>query len=227
MGESKSKKKELTAQITHILESVMGEPRWRGPSDPLDSLVKTILSQSTNDNNRDLAYSRLRERFPTWRETMEADRKEIAEAIKPAGLSNQKSARLVDILRWIKKTYGELSLDVLHEMPTEEAFDTLTTLKGIGVKTIAVVLMFACGRDVFPVDTHVHRIVRRLGLVHNKTDAVKTFHLMAPLVPSGKSYSLHMNLLSFGRTVCTARNPRCLECPLYQLCRWPDKQTRQ
>ncbi len=213
--------------IARILEREHGEPRWEGPGDPLDSLIRTILSQNTNDNNRDLAYRRLRERFQTWRGVMSASRDEVAESIRPAGLANQKSERLIAILRWIEKTYGELNLDFLHEMPTDEAFETFTRLKGIGVKTMAVVLMFACGREVFPVDTHVHRVTRRLGLVPEAADAVKTFRLMAPLVPEGKSYSLHMNLIRFGRSVCTARSPKCLHCPLFTHCRWPEKPERE
>lgn len=227
MKDSQEAKRKRTAKITGVLEREQGEPRWKGPSDPLDSLIRTLLSQSTNDNNRDLAYRRLRERFPAWRDVMEADREEVAEAIRPAGLGNQKSGRMIALLRWIEEEFGSLDLGFLQEMPTEEAFERFTQVKGIGVKTMAVVLMFACGRDVFPVDTHVHRIVRRLGLVPERADAVKTFKLMAPLVPDGKSYSLHMNLLKFGRTICTARNPRCLDCPLYDLCPWPEKQNRR
>jgi endonuclease-3 len=223
VSESLKSKRERTSAVTTLLERFQGEPRWEGPSDPLDSLVRTLLSQSTNDNNRDLAYGRLRRGFHTWREVMEAPRAAVAEAIRPAGLSNQKSERLIAMLRWIEAEFGELNLGFLHEMPIDEAFKRFTRVKGIGVKTVAVVLMFACGRDVFPVDTHVHRIVRRLGLVPDKADAVKTFELMAPLVPPGKSYSLHMNLLRFGRTVCTARKPKCLECSLYDLCKWPEK----
>ena len=223
MPESEKSKRKRTAEITAILEHTQGEPKWRGPSDPLDDLVRTLLSQSTNDNNRDLAYGRLRERFPTWREVMEAPREQVEEAIRPSGLGNQKSGRMIEMLRWIDREFGGLDLGFLHEMPVEEAFERFTVVKGIGVKTIAVVLMFACGRDVFPVDTHVHRICRRLGLVPESADAVKTFRLMAGLVPPGKSYSLHMNMLRFGRTVCTARKPRCPECPLYKVCPWPEK----
>jgi endonuclease-3 len=189
VSESLKSKREWTSAVTTLLERFQGEPRWEGPSDPLDSLVRTLLSQSTNDNNRDLAYGRLRRGFHTWREVMEAPRAAVAEAIRPAGLSNQKSERLIAMLRWIEAEFGELNLGFLHEMPIDEAFKRFTRVKGIGVKTVAV----------------------------------KTFELMAPLVPPGKSYSLHMNLLRFGRTVCTARKPKCLECSLYDLCKWPEK----
>jgi endonuclease-3 len=215
--------KALVAEITERLETAQGIKRWKGKSDPLDELMLTLLSQSTNDNNRDMAYQRLREKYPTWRQVREAGAGAVAERIKPAGLANQKSGRMIDILRWIDDTYGDLNLDFLHDMPVEEAFETFTQLKGVGVKTMAVVLMFACGRDIFPVDTHVHRICRRLALVPDNADAVKTFHLMAPLVPEGKGYSLHMNFLQFGRTICAARSPRCGACPLNDLCPWEGK----
>lgn len=213
------------AEITRRLEAAQGEKRWKGKANPLDELILTVLSQSTNDRNRDLAYSRLRAAFPTWEEVLAADVAAVAAAIKPAGLSNQKSERIVEILRWIRENYGALDLDFLHEMPTDEVYATFTQRKGIGYKTMAVVLMFACGRDVFPVDTHVHRICIRLGLVPENADAVKTFELMKPLVPEGKGYSLHMNFLQFGRTICTARAPKCPACPLNDLCPWESKTT--
>lgn len=223
MPESLKRKKERVAEITRRLENAQGIKRWKGNADPLDELMLTLLSQSTNDRNRDLAYGRLREAYPTWDGVLAAGQEAVAERIKPAGLSNQKSGRMIDILRWIMDTYGTLSLDFLHDMPADEAFDIFTKLKGVGVKTMAVVLMFACGRDVFPVDTHVHRICSRLGLVPENADAIRTFHLMAPLVPEGKGYSLHMNFLQFGRTLCSARNPKCPQCPLYDLCPWDGK----
>jgi len=227
MAENQRRLRQRTAEVTRALEREQGMPRRHAAGDPLDVLIKTVLSQSTSDGNRDLAYGRLRQRFLSWREAMEAPREEVADAIRPAGLHRQKSERIQEILRWVNSTYGELSLRSLCGMPAGEAFETLTKLKGIGVKTAAVVLMIACGRDLFPVDTHVHRIARRLGLVPESAAAVKTFRLMAPLVPEGKAYSLHMNLLELGRTVCTARRPRCAECYLYDLCRWPEKLPKE
>jgi len=207
-----------TARVCKALEQRFGTPQWPGPRDPLDSLIRTILSQNTNDKNRDLAYRRLRERFPTWREVMRARPESIARAIKIGGLSRQKSVRIKAILKWIYETYGELSLDFFHTMPTDEIIKTFTTLKGVGLKTIYVVLAFACGRDVFPVDTHIHRITRRLGLVPEKATADKAHHLMAPLVPAGKAYPFHINLLVFGRTICHARNPDCRQCFVSREC---------
>ncbi len=210
--------KEKTAKITQLLENAFGEPQWQGRGKPLNSLVKTILSQSTNDRNRDVAYKRLRERFPEWEMVMSAPQAEIAEAIRPAGLSNQKSVRIKEILAWIKQTYNTFDLSFMCDMDPAEVTRTFLRLKGIGIKTISVVLMFSCGHDIFPVDTHVHRICRRLGLVPDKASAEKTHWSMQPIVPAGKGYSLHMNFLRLGRTICRAQKPNCPECPLRSLC---------
>ncbi len=205
-------------EITRRLEDAFGEPKWQGRGKPLGSLILTILSQSTNDNNRDVAYARLKERFPDWHSVKNAPATEIADAIRPAGLGNQKGRRIKDVLHWIYETYHTFDLDFVCDMDPQEAIDTFTQLKGVGLKTMSVVLMFTCGVDIFPIDTHVHRICRRLGLVPEKANAEKTHHLMQPQVPEGKSYSLHMNFLHLGRTICKAQKPRCPECPLADLC---------
>jgi endonuclease-3 len=204
--------------ISTTLERRFGKPRWTGPSDPLDSLIKTILSQNTNDRNRDRAYESLREKYPTWEKVLRARTENIAKAIRIGGLANQKSVRIKAALAWLKKEYGKLSLDSICDMSFAQALETFGHLKGVGVKTLAVVLMFACGKDVFPVDTHVHRICRRLGFVPMSTTAEKTFYIMRDLVPRGKSYSLHMNMLALGRRICHSRNPHCDECPVFKDC---------
>ncbi len=205
-------------EITEKLEERFGEPKRPERRRPLDDLIKTILSQNTNDANRDAAYRRLRAEFPDWESVAAAAAEEIAEAIRPAGLGNQKAATIKNVLNWLKEARGTLDLDFLCSLPVDEAQRLFTGLKGIGIKTISVVLMFSCGADVFPVDTHVHRICRRLGLVPEKASAEKTHKLMQPLVPPGKSFSLHMNFLKLGRTICKAQKPRCSECPLATLC---------
>jgi len=209
---------EKVSLITQRLEKALGVPNWKGRGKPLDSLILTILSQSTNDRNRDVAYTRLREKFPDWQSVMNAPVQDIADAIRPAGLANQKSQRIKDVLRWVYETYDTFDLSFLCDQDPEEITRTFLQLKGVGIKTISVVLMFSCGKDIFPVDTHVHRICKRLGLVPEKASAEKTHHLMQPLVPAGKAYSLHMNLLKLGRTICKAQKPRCSECPLNDLC---------
>jgi endonuclease III len=217
MNIKKELKTTVAATVT-LLEQKFGCPENKLEIKPLDNLMLTILSQNTNDKNRDLAYQRLRERFPTWEQVMTADIAEIGEAIKPAGLWQQKSQRIRDILIWINKTYGRLNIDFLCEMTPQEAIDLFCTQKGIGVKTISVVLLFSCGIDIFPVDTHVHRLCRRIGLVPDNVSAEKTFWLMKDLVPKGKSLSLHINLLKLGRTICLARKPNCPQCPLNKFC---------
>lgn len=206
------------AEILMALEERFGIPQRTEVLDPLSNLILTILSQNTNDKNRDQAYRRLREQFPTWEDVLRADVNAIEAAIRPGGLARQKSERIQNILNWIEERYGRLNLDCLCQMQPQQAIDLFCQLKGVGVKTISVVLMFSCGMDIFPVDTHVHRICRRLGLVPDKASAEKTFWLMKPLVPAQKSFSLHMNLLRLGRTICLARKPRCEQCPLSAYC---------
>ena len=191
--------------------------------DPLEVLLHTILSQNTNDTLRDRAYDRLRERFPTDEALSLAPVRSIASAIRVCGLHRQKAQRIKRVLRWTRGRFGGLSLQALCLMPTEEAFAALASVNGVGPKTAAVVLLFGCGRDIFPVDTHCHRTVRRLGLVPWKLGREQTFRAMQPLVPKGKALSLHLNLIHLGRTICRAPRPRCCECPLVEECRFPDK----
>jgi len=205
-------------RITLTLENKFGEPKRENVIDPLSNLVLTVLSQSTNDKNRDTAYNQLRDRFPTWEDVMNGNVKQIADAIRPGGLANQKSDRIKNILKWIHDEYGSLNLDCLCDMEPDLTIEKFTRLKGVGVKTISVVMMFSCGIDIFPVDTHVHRICRRIGFVPDKASAEKTFWEMRPVVPKGKSFSLHMNFLKLGRTICYARKPRCENCPINHLC---------
>ncbi len=211
-------KTETVKAIVAALEQRFGVPQRDSELDPLSNLILTVLSQNTNDKNRDQAYQRLRAKFPSWEAVMEAPVEAIETAIRPGGLAKQKSVRIKNILQWIYQQYGALNLDALCNMDTQEAIKIFCQLKGIGVKTISVVLMFSCGVDIFPVDTHVHRICRRIGLVAANATAEKTFWEMQPLVPSGKSFSFHINLLKLGRSICLARKPRCPECPINQHC---------
>jgi len=215
--------KEKVLFAVRVLEEQFGVPAWRRKN-PLDELILTLLSQNTNDNNRDLAYRRLREKFASWDDVLQASAFEIEEAIRPAGLSKQKSVRMKAILGWVVEAFGGLTLEPLRAMPDDEAIELLTTQKGIGVKTAAVMLAFAFDRDLCPVDTHVHRIAARLGWVEEKTGAEATFVVLRPLIPSGKAATFHLNLLKFGRTICQARSPKCGECPLFSGCIFPLKR---
>lgn len=210
------------ARAIEILEKQFGIPEWRR-KDPLDELMVTLLSQNTNDANRDRAYNQLRNRFPNWESVLKADVADIKREISTAGLGDQKSRRMKDILSWIENRFGELTLEPLREMPDNEVIKLMTQLKGIGVKTVAVTLAFSLDRDLCPVDTHVHRISKRLGWVPENTDAEQTFWTIKEFIPQGKAPTFHLNLLKFGRSICTARSPVCSLCPLWDECTWNNK----
>ncbi len=210
---------EKTAGVAAILEQTMGIPQNENPPAPLDNLMLTILSQNTNDVNRDKAYHNLIRRFPAWEDVMNANVNEVADAIRAAGLANQKSRRIQEILQWIVQQYGSLTLDFICDMKSQDVIKTFCQLKGIGIKTISVVLAFSCGVDIFPVDTHIHRLCNRIGLVKPQTtSAEKTFELMQERVPAGKAFSFHINLIRHGRQICRARKPLCQQCPVSELC---------
>ncbi len=212
------------ARVTEKLEKHFGEPMpGRRRSDPLEVLIVTILSQNTNDGLRDRAYERLREKYPTYEAMLGARVRSIASAVRISGLHRQKAERIKRALRWTKESFGALSLRELCRMPPEEAFHALSSLNGVGPKTAAVVLLFGCGREIFPVDTHCHRTARRIGLVPWKSSREQTFVRMQPLVPEGKALSLHLNLIRLGRSICRAPRPRCSDCFLATDCQFPDK----
>ena len=212
-----------TRRIETILRRRYGEYRWEGPDEILDSVVHTILSQNTTDLNSARAYRALRKRFPSWSAAMKAPVRDLADSIRVGGLANNKSRWIRELLTWVKKTRGRMTLEDLRDKSPAEMLAEMGHLNGIGVKTVYVTLMFACGRDVFPVDTHIYRIVRRIGLVRWSASREQTTDAMQPLVPKGKCMTLHVNLIRFGRETCTARNPACPLCPLSQICAWPEK----
>jgi endonuclease-3 len=205
-------------KITLALEKQYGIPRREGPENPLDILIETILSQNTNDQNRDKAYQRLKNRFPHWEDVLKGKIKSIVSAIRPGGLAEQKARRIHEVLHWIKEREGRLSLSFLKKMDSEEIGKTMGTLKGIGPKTIHCLLLFGLRREAFPVDTHVLRIGKRLGFIPEWMDAEKAHQWVVPFIPKGKSLSLHLNLIRFGRSVCKAKNPSCMTCFLNKEC---------
>jgi len=186
--------------------------------DPLDELVLTILSQSTTDANCFRAWEGLRSRFQSWDEVLGAPADELEDAIRPAGLAGQKAEAIRDALSRLRDERGLLSLDHLEAMADGEALAYLAGFRGVGVKTAACVLCFALGRDVIPVDTHVHRIARRLGLVPPTASATRTHEILNEDVPPGHRYELHLLFIRHGREVCRARAPRCDACALARLC---------
>ncbi len=216
--------KAKTARAAKILENYLGIPTpAKRKTDPLDMLIATLLSQNTNDRNSHQAYQNLRKTFPTWEDVLQAPTKKLADVIRVGGMANQKSARIKNILKSIKKQYGKFNLNFLKKMDNDQVYQTLLSFKGVGLKTAACVLVFSFGRDVFPVDTHIHRICNRLGLVLGCKTPEKTFHAMQEIVPEGKAYSFHTNLIRFGRKVCKAQNPLCGICPLFKQCVYEKK----
>ena len=210
--------KQKTELISNALEKLYGAPEPDTEENVLDCLMLTVLSQNTNDVNRDKGFATLKERFPTWEDVLDADVEEIGEAIKIAGLHGQKSRTIKNFLTWLKVEYGDLDLEFIRDMETRYAIPLLCQHKGIGIKTVSVTLAFACGRDVFPVDTHVLRISKRLGFVPPNCTAEKAHELMPQVIPEGKAYPFHMNLITFGRQICNARKPKCDQCPITEHC---------
>jgi endonuclease-3 len=205
-------------QIRQRLGKAYGEPKGVRDLDPVSELVSTILSQNTNDANRDVAFHRLRQRFPTWQKVIEADTDAVVEAIRPAGLANQKGPRIQEALRSIVAERGDLELEFLRDRPVGEAKAWLSALHGVGPKTAAIVLLFALGRPAFPVDTHIHRVSGRLGLIGARVTRQKAHDLLEELLPPEHYYSFHLNLIQHGREICQARRPRCDACTLADLC---------
>jgi endonuclease-3 len=204
--------------IHDLLLQEYGPHPWQPGRDPLATLVGTILSQNTNDVNRDRAFEQMRERFPTWEEVRDADPAGLVEAIRLAGLANQKGPRIQNALRVITEQQGQLSLAFLADMETEEARQWLTSMNGVGPKTAAIVLCFALGKPAFPVDTHVHRVTKRLGLIGPKTTREQAHTLLEKLLPVEIYYPFHINLIAHGRQVCKSQHPRCPACVLQEHC---------
>ncbi len=211
-------RREQYAAVFGILAEVYGLPVWRSHGPPLDELIGTILSQATADVNTARAYAELTARFPTWEAVMDAPSPAVSAAIRSAGLSQIKGPRIQNALRHIQRERGALSLDFLGEMPLDEALAWLMQIDGVGPKTAAIVMLFSLGRTAFPVDTHVHRVAGRLGLIPPRTSAAKAHDLLAALGPPETYYPLHINFIRHGREICRARNPHCHLCPLQDLC---------
>jgi len=209
---------QLAITVHQLLMEHYGCPEWRNPLPPLDELVSTILSQNTNDINRDRAFEALRRRFPTWEAVRDADEQAIIEAIRPAGLANQKGPRIQAILREISAQQGSLDLGFLNDLDTTQARVWLIKFKGVGPKTTAIVLLFSLGKPAFPVDTHIYRVSGRLGLRPAKMNVEQAHDYLESVFPPETYYPVHLNLIRLGREICQARKPNCPVCPLNTLC---------
>ncbi len=209
---------ERAIAIHNRLLAEYGAPDWRHPLPPLDELISTILSQNTNDTNRDRAFDSLRQRFASWETVRDADPQAVVEAIRPAGLANIKGPRIQAVLRSITALRGALDLAFLRDLPTEEARAWLLQFNGVGPKTAAIVLQFSLDKPAFPVDTHIHRVTGRLGLRPQALNAEQAHPHLAGLFPPEAYYAAHLNLIRLGREICHARKPDCPRCFMKDLC---------
>lgn len=219
--------KEQVARLNTLLENFYGLPGRTSRDNPLDTLIKTVLSQNTSDVNSRRAYKSLKNTFQNWEEVLESHIDDIAESIKSGGLANQKSQRIQRVLKWLKYNYNTLDMQWVCQQDPYEIIDEFTDIKGIGIKTIAIVLCFDCGQDIFPVDTHVNRVCKRLGLSPANASPTKTFWIMDELVPAGKSKSLHLNVIRHGREICKSRKPLCNKCMLLDVCNYGRARTKE
>ena len=213
--------------VRDALRSYYGCPRNEPHRAPLDELVLTVLSQNTNDRNRDVAYERLRDRFADWAAVASAPESAIEEAIRPGGISNVKAARIKAMLAAIQAERGDLDLGFLAEAPRDEALAFLERLPGVGRKTAACVQLFSFDRPELPVDTHVYRVASRLGLIRAKASFKEAHDVLLDATDPGDVYEVHVNLIRHGRRICTARAPACPECPLLEQCPYGKRAVRR
>ncbi|MBN2564682.1 MAG: endonuclease III [Candidatus Eisenbacteria bacterium] len=204
--------------MARSLEARFGMPTRAPERDLIAGLVRTVLSQNTTDTNSSRAYMKLRERFPRWDDVERADARSIEAAIRSGGLARTKARRIKALLREIRRTRGSLDLGFLRRKDTDEVIEYLLGMDGVGPKTAACVALFDLGRDVMPVDTHVHRIIRRTGVVGSPSGREVTYRALRGLVPKGTALSLHVNLVRLGRELCHPRSPRCEDCPIRRDC---------
>jgi endonuclease-3 len=210
-------------QLSHVarrLDELYGPRAWQSSGAPIDELVQTILSQHTSDTNTERAYASLRTRFPTWDAVIAAPTSDVADAIRSGGLANQKAPRIQRVLEDIRSERGSLELDNLSALSVRDARRWLTRFPGIGPKTASCVLLFSLGMPAMPVDTHVHRVARRLGLINDKVSAELAHELLESSLGADREavYAFHVNAIAHGRSTCRARKPLCGRCPLTDCC---------
>ncbi len=219
-----AQQRRLTVEIIDILRSFTTVPaKLDADASFMETLVATILSQNTSDTNSARAYRNLRAAYRTWADVAVANRAELAATIRSGGLADQKAGTILNVLARVHERYGSYDPPRLDGVSDDELLAELTSLKGVGLKTAACVLMFSLGRDICAVDTHVHRFVNRVGIVHASTPD-RTFAELRPLIPAGMARQFHVDMILFGRYVCKAQRPHCFECPVYDHCGWELKE---
>jgi endonuclease-3 len=212
--------KTMANEVYQKLLAAFGLPVWRTPLSAVDELISTILSQNTNDHNRDIAFNRLCEALPAWEKVRDAPLTQVIDAIRPAGLANQKGARIQQVLREITEERGDLNLDFLKVLPHDEVYAWLVKFKGVGPKTASIVMQFALGMPAFPVDTHIHRVSGRIGLRPDGMNAEQAHSHLAGLFQPEQYGPAHLNLIRLGRELCHPRKPECLRCPVKDVCQY-------
>ncbi len=209
---------ECALEVHRRLLTLYGRPTGHTPQPVLDELISTILSQNTNDTNRDRAFTQLKKRFKTWEEVRDADKSEVITAIRSAGLSNQKGPRIQNILKAITQERGALDVDFLNELPADEVRAWLNKFSGVGPKTTSIVLLFSLDKPAFPVDTHIHRVTGRVGLRPEKMSREQAHRYLAEVFPPETYAAAHLNIIRLGREICHPRHPDCERCVLNTLC---------
>ncbi|MGB9640807.1 MAG: endonuclease III domain-containing protein [Anaerolineales bacterium] len=207
-------------RIHDLLVAYYGEPTWRNPLPAVDELISTILSQNTNDQNRDRAFHGLRQRFHSWEEVRDAPIEDLITAIRPAGLARQKAPRIQNVLRAITDQRGQIELDFLNDLPAQQALQWLQQFNGVGPKTASIVLLFSLNKPAFPVDTHILRVTKRLGLIPPNTTAEQAHLILADAFEPTHYGTDHLNIIRLGREICQARKPKCEICPLREECEY-------
>jgi endonuclease-3 len=205
-------------EVIKLLEQEYGPRQWQPDRDPMDVLIGTVLSQNTSDTNSGRAFASLKASFDTWEDVASAPVEHIARLIKSGGLSQIKAARIKQVLEQIEKEQGRISLDLLRSKTMAEAEAYLMRLPGVGHKTASCVLLFSLGKPSLPVDTHVFRVAKRLGLINSKISAEKAHSLLQEQIPPSKVYQFHIHMIEHGRRICHARQPCCNTCRLSGVC---------
>lgn len=219
-------KKRVAAILDRIVETHGRHESSDDDSLPfVDTIIAITLSQNTNDVNSHKAYVQLRSRFPDWSDALDATEENVEDAIRVAGLAKQKAGTIRRLLARFVDRFGDFELEGIDEIGDDELLDWLVETKGIGLKTASCAMMFALGRDLCAVDTHLHRVLNRIGILSASTPD-RTFTLFRPLVPPGRAHEIHVALIRFGRHTCKARTPHCFDCPVYADCRWPERKRR-